>query len=237
MSLATQMAVSPGGRLITVIACVLGVGNLFLAIVAGSGVGGFDAEAALAALVIPLIVFSLVLGFPEAFGITHQKSGVRTPNILPLMSIMGLLILPGRAGLVAFTPALVIAGIAAAIALLLGVGLAGNRLPGGFLLSLAYWAAFGGGYGYAAATYADVRFDRSQPQIFQAEVVREYLSYGRHSTTPHLVLAPWGPVTGQTDAAVSQSAYQSLKVGDTACAALHAGALRMPWYRVDICGG
>jgi hypothetical protein len=148
--------------------------------------------------------------------------------------VFGLAMPLSHVGMMNWSMALILAGLCAAVALLLGVGLVGRRLPGGLLLSVLFWGAFGGGYGYGAAVFADTRFDHNLPQIYPAQVQRQYMSH-RGGSTRHLVLGPWGPMTGTTDIAVSLSAYDALIPGQTACVTLHPGALRMPWYRAGVC--
>jgi hypothetical protein len=220
-------------RIVAWFASGLGFVGVILPIFAGMANEGWIAPVA---LVIPPVCFMLMLGAPEAFGITNRRTGRRSLNIIPALSVVGLIAAASHVGVINWRLTLLPAGLCAAMTLLLGLALVGRRLPGGLWLSLVFWACFGGAYGYGAMVFADMRFDQGATQTFPAPVQRQYLSYNRNSTTPHLVLGPWGEVTGETDIAVSRSAYDALGPGQTACVTLHPGRLGMPWFQADVCG-
>jgi hypothetical protein len=232
MSTIEAGATAPSGRAIMVTACALALVNGILPVFAG---GAYGDEIAPLSLALPAVVFALLLAAPEAFGVTHRRTGRRTPNVLPAFSVMGLIISAGHVGFLTWRPALTFAGFGAAIALVLGLGLVGKRLPGGIWLSALLWAGFGGAYGYGATVFADTTFDHDPGQIFRAQIEREYVSHSRSSSTPHLVLAPWGPVGRETDISVTNQTYHALAVGDAACVTLRPGALGMAWYRAAVC--
>jgi hypothetical protein len=233
MSMVGQAVVAPSARVVSWIASIMGAAGLVLAVFP-PGYG--PAWIPPLALALPPMAFVLMLGAPEAFGVTSRRSGQRSVNILPAVSTIGLVVAAMQIGVLNWRIALLPAALCAGVTLLLGLGLVGRRLPGNFWVGALFWAAFGGAYGYGGLIYADVRFDREPTQSFQAQVDRVYLSYGRHSTTPHLVLAPWGPAAGETDVPVTHAAYAALGPGQTACVTLHPGALRMPWFQADVCG-
>jgi hypothetical protein len=231
MSIVTQGAAAPAARINVWIASGLGALGVILPLFAGGSQGFWIIPVS---LVLPAIGFAMMLATPEAFGVTRR--GKRSLNIMPGLSIIGLLVSgTTNASLLDWRPALVPAAFAAAIALVLGVGLVGRRLPGPLWASILFWVVFGAGYGFCGTVFADRRLDHDPTQNFPVVVQRQYLSYGKNSTTPHLVLAPWGPATGETDVAVTRAAYQALTPGQTACVTLHPGALNMPWFEAGLC--
>src|SRR5262249_7746964 len=131
-------------------------------------------------------------------------------------------------------PALAFAGLGACLGLVLALGIAGERLPGGMWLAAALMAAFGGAYGYGAAVFTDTHFDHDRGQIFRGRIEGESMSGGR-SSRPHVVLAPWGPVAARTNIQVTYDVYRSTRVGDEVCVTLRHGQLSMPWFKVARC--
>lgn len=187
-----------------------------------------------AALVCPALVFAILLAFPWAFGVT-SRTGKRTVNYALILSAMGLAAAGASAHALDLQYALLPAGVCAVIAVMLGIGAAAQPLPGDRWSALLFLVVFGAAYGFGAMVYADVRFDNGPGQVFEAQVQGQHLSYGRHSTYYHLVLAPFGTFAQPFDAYVSHADYQALKTGDVACVTLHPGALRMRWYRAGVC--
>jgi hypothetical protein len=116
-------------------------------------------------------------------------------------------------------------------AVLLNLGMRGADRKIGVVL---VFAGFMSAYGYGAGVLADAWFDRAVPERFQSKVQDKYTTSGNR-TEFHLKLAPWGPQTEPDDIAVNSPLYDALNPGDSACIALHKGALGAPWYVVDAC--
>jgi hypothetical protein len=90
------------------------------------------------------------------------------------------------------------------------------------------------GYGFGAGLEANALLDRSPAQIYEAKVLSKRISRGK-TTTYHLTLSAWGPLTHNDEVTVFRDFYESLQAGDTACVVSHQGALGMPWYVVRYC--
>jgi hypothetical protein len=90
-------------------------------------------------------------------------------------------------------------------------------------------------YGAGALVLADVQFDHQPAQTYQTQVLRKYITSGKHHT-PYLVLASWGPMTGGEKIAVTRAFYAHVQPEATVCMRLHRGALGLAWYGVDDCG-
>jgi hypothetical protein len=232
MSIVEQVDVAPTAQLIKWLAMGLGVVGLILPILT---IGPHSDALAYAALATPLLTFTLMLMAPQAFA--ARARGARSLNVFPALPVMGLVVASFSAHLVDWTPALLPMALSLAIALLLGLGLAGGRWPVHTAFAALFLALFGAGYGYGGLVFADRALDRGASQTYSAEIERAYLSYGRSGSTPHFVLAPWGPMTAPTDVTVPRPAYNALSAGQSACVRLHPGYLHMPWFTAGLCDG
>jgi hypothetical protein len=190
---------------------------------------------AAATLVLPALIFALLLYAPEAFGQTLRGTRTRTVSLVLILPPFILFATALGAGVLDTHYALLPAGVCAAIAVLLGLGAAARPMPGSLVAAIIFLALYGAGYGFGGLVYADVRFDRDPGQLFPARVLGHDVTHGRGGPSYRLMLEPFGPVTRPVGAAVSSETYARLNPGDTACATLHPGALRMAWYRVGLC--
>lgn len=101
-----------------------------------------------------------------------------------------------------------------------------------YLLGVFLWL-----YGFGAALGSNAFADQSTAQVYPVTVISKHKSGGGKGTALNLHLTPWGPFTYGDDATVTAALYRSVKPGDTVCVYLKRGALRIPWYKVDHCGG
>ncbi|MFT3765594.1 MAG: hypothetical protein QM820_08780 [Minicystis sp.] len=90
---------------------------------------------------------------------------------------------------------------------------------------------FLGFYPWGALAMANALLDRGAPQRFEVAVTDKYVTSGK-SPTYNLKLAPWGPARGG-NVIVHRDLYRAVEIGDTVCVRLRAGALDVPWFRVD----
>ncbi|MFC5581741.1 hypothetical protein [Rhodanobacter terrae] len=131
-------------------------------------------------------------------------------------------------------PALVY-GLIAGVPLLLAACLAGKRDPSRpWALPMLLLPLVALPYGGGLVVHADVMLDHQPAQVFQARVMRKYISTGRHPT-PHLVLAPWGPKVMGDDMTVNRAYYAHVDVAAKVCVNLHRGAVGLRWYEVQDC--
>lgn len=89
-------------------------------------------------------------------------------------------------------------------------------------------------YGGGLLVLADVQLDHQPAQSFQTQVLRKYITTGKHRQ-PYLVLAPWGPRTQSEQIAVGGAYYAHVVPRSTVCMRLHRGALGLAWYGVNDC--
>lgn len=89
-------------------------------------------------------------------------------------------------------------------------------------------------YGAGALVLADVQLDHQPAQTFQTQVLRKYITSGKHRQ-PYLVVAPWGPKTQAEKIAVGSAYYAHVEPESAVCMRLHRGALGLAWYGVNDC--
>lgn len=104
--------------------------------------------------------------------------------------------------------------------------------PWGFPLTLLLLVALP--YGGGGLLLANVGLDHQPAQTFPTHVLRKYISTGKHSS-PHLVLAPWGPRVMGEDMSVNRAYYAHVDAGSSVCMSLHPGAFGMRWYGLGDC--
>jgi hypothetical protein len=116
------------------------------------------------------------------------------------------------------------------------VGAARMSRPGvsGRVQLVSLLALIGGLFVYGSGGLIDVRFDVSPAQPIRTTISAMYISHGK-STSYHLTLPPWGPLTEPNSVAISSSLYNQLSPGDPVCINLHRGALQVAWFVVDAC--
>ncbi|WP_158817749.1 hypothetical protein [Methylocapsa sp. S129] len=91
-------------------------------------------------------------------------------------------------------------------------------------------------YAYGVIAQADVRLDDSQPTIYQATIMERLVSTGRgHAHT--FVLSDWGPDDDKMSGSfgVKPDLFDRFQEGDTICAFVKPGFLRLTWYALDGC--
>jgi len=126
-------------------------------------------------------------------------------------------------------------GFIAGLPLVFAVSLVGQRdQPRPWVLPLLMLVIVAVPYGGGLVAFADVMLDHQAPQTFQTQVLRKYISTGKHPQ-PYLVLAPWGPKTEDDRVAVSRAYYAHAQVDTTLCVDLHPGDVGLRWYGVHDC--
>ena len=126
-------------------------------------------------------------------------------------------------------------GLIAGLPLVLVACMVGQRdQPRAWLLPMLLLPMVALPYGGGLLVLADVMLDHQPAQVFQTQVVRKYISTGKHPQ-PYLVLAPWGPQTTGDRVAVSRAYYAHVEVDTAVCVNLHRGAVGLRWYGVQDC--
>jgi hypothetical protein len=193
----------------------------------------FRLPAAVVLALAPLAAIFLVQRSPLLYAVFKQKSDPRADlSFVFFASGFGLVFSTRELHFVSMQPLLM---IAASVAIILFAALYisarnGFAVPG-TLVAFLFISAF---YGYGLAVTVDTLPDQSPPTHFAAQVVGKHVSRGR-STTYYLYLAPWGPIQGTDRISVPSAIYDRAIEGRQVCLELHAGALRIPWYKPVDC--
>jgi len=187
------------------------------------------------AIAVSIAPLAIILWAPDAFVIMTRprRGGAPRPGLNPVAGIPAAALFFRAVGmdLIDFTPSWIAAGACAAALAAAALLRRPIRTPRQLLI---YMSLFGLLLGYGAATQADVRFDASPGDAYQATVMDTRESHGR-TTTYTVELSPWGPITGSKWQDVPHSIYQAVAQGDSLCLRLHPGALRERWFTIDLC--
>jgi len=89
-------------------------------------------------------------------------------------------------------------------------------------------------YGVAVLILADVHFDHSTGQDFQSRILGSRISRGK-ATSYFVKLAPWGPSQSADEILVSQTMFNQLMPGASACIRMFEGAFSIRWFAVSVC--
>lgn len=93
----------------------------------------------------------------------------------------------------------------------------------------------GGMYSIGLVNAGNTLPDKSEPRLYHTSISKMYESHSSKGTRYYLRVAPWGPIVYPDDVDVPRSTYNTSRVGDPVCFALHPGFLRVPWYTVMPC--
>ena len=215
------------------------VAGIFTFVTLAVGAWGlFDPEpyrlviAILAAL--PLLALILAMRSHGLFRLDDQRNDAHPDLAVPF--VVPAVVMAGRAMLdfdfIGWTR-LGMISITIGIILVAAVAVCDSSLrakPGMLLVFLFYTSA----YGLGAGLEANFLFDHSSPKTFTVSVLDRYISDGDR-TDYKLELSPWGPIKERDTVSVSKQLYQKLQPGSRVCVDLRKGALRIPWYIVDLC--
>ena len=84
-------------------------------------------------------------------------------------------------------------------------------------------------YGFASVRTINCVFDKSREIIYNANVIDQHISSGRH-TTYYLKLGTWGPQNKNENVEVSKKMYNKTQIGDTVNVKYKEGFLKSPWF-------
>ncbi len=88
------------------------------------------------------------------------------------------------------------------------------------------------GYGFGTTVNINSVFDKSTPQVYEATVLSQRKSSGKH-TSYYLTVSPWiDGMTEQKEVSVGSTVYKSVNEGDVVLIRLHDGKLGIPWFSV-----
>jgi hypothetical protein len=86
-------------------------------------------------------------------------------------------------------------------------------------------------YTYGGIINYNCVYDNSQSELYSSEITDMHINSGK-STTYHIELKPWGPVTKDEDVSISKSLYERLAVGDSVNIYLMEGKMNIPWFTI-----
>lgn len=85
-----------------------------------------------------------------------------------------------------------------------------------------------------SATYGiNCIYDSSKPQVYDARVIKKYISRGRRHTSYYLVVTPWGHHYDPEKISIAPGRYANINVGETVKIDLMKGLFHIPWYYVE----
>jgi hypothetical protein len=88
-------------------------------------------------------------------------------------------------------------------------------------------------YSYAATYSANCIYDKSEPTVYDVEVVDKRISKGRRSTTYYVKVAPWGHHYDKEEISVASSQYNEIQIGQMVKIDLKKGLFNIPWYYIE----
>jgi hypothetical protein len=185
---------------------------------------------------LPWCALLIVMLSGGLIGVDTRRNDAR-PNVAMMLLLPGI-VLGLRAMLDVYVldvmPVLVYGFIAGLPLVLVACVLAPRAAvkPWGFPLMLLLLVALP--YGGGGLLLANGGLDHQRTQVFPTQVLRKYVSTGKHSS-PHLVLAPWGPQVMGEDMAVNSAYYAHVEAGAKVCMSLHPGAFGLRWYELGDC--
>lgn len=87
------------------------------------------------------------------------------------------------------------------------------------------------GYGYGAVVTLNCMYDKSEPEIYDATILRKTVSSGK-STTYYFELTPWAKQTEKEYISVSKELYNKLEQNDKVNIYFMKGQFDIPWFEV-----
>ena len=88
-------------------------------------------------------------------------------------------------------------------------------------------------YSYAGTYGANCVYDRSTPEVYEAEVTGKSISRSRKHTSYYVKVTPWGHHYDPEEIRVSRDHYNEIIVGQTVKIDLHKGLFNIPWYNIE----
>lgn len=89
-------------------------------------------------------------------------------------------------------------------------------------------------YSFAGTYGANCVYDKSDPQVYEAEVVDKRIrrsSKGRK--TYYIKVTPWGHHYDKEEISVAESQYNEIQIGQTVKIDLKEGLFNIPWYYIE----
>lgn len=89
-------------------------------------------------------------------------------------------------------------------------------------------------YSFGVVVFINCFYDRSEPEVWRAQVLQKHYSTGNYGTVSdyYLNLSAWGKFNKGEDVQVSKKVYNDVNNGDTVNIFLRQGRWKIPWYWV-----
>lgn len=89
-------------------------------------------------------------------------------------------------------------------------------------------------YSYAGTYGANCIYDKSEPEVYETEVVDKRISKGRKGRRTYYVkVNPWGHHYDKEEISVPKSQYHEIQIGQTIIIDLKKGLFNIPWYYIE----
>lgn len=88
-------------------------------------------------------------------------------------------------------------------------------------------------YSYAGTYGANCVYDKSEPTVYDAEVIDKRISKSRRHTTYYVKVTPWGHHYDKEEISVPRSQYDEIQIGQTIKIDLKEGLFNIPWYYIE----
>lgn len=88
-------------------------------------------------------------------------------------------------------------------------------------------------YSYAGTYGANCVYDKSEPKVYNAEVVDKRISKSRKHTSYYVKVTPWGHHFDKEEISVSRSQYEEIQIGQKIKIDLKQGLFDIPWYYIE----
>ena len=89
-------------------------------------------------------------------------------------------------------------------------------------------------YSYAGTYGANCVYDKSEPKVYNAEVLDKRVHISRKGRRTYYVkVTPWGHHYDKEEISVPRSQYEEIQIGETVKIDLKEGLFNIPWYYIE----
>ncbi|OYU96559.1 MAG: hypothetical protein CFE21_09245 [Bacteroidetes bacterium B1(2017)] len=87
-------------------------------------------------------------------------------------------------------------------------------------------------YSYAGTYGANCVYDKSEPKVYNVDVVDKRITSGKHPTF-YVKVTPWGHHYDKEEISVPKSQYDEIQIGQAIKIDLKQGLFNIPWYYIE----
>lgn len=89
-------------------------------------------------------------------------------------------------------------------------------------------------YSYSSVIAINCKFDYSEPEVYQTEIIDKHIHRGRRGRRTYYVkVKPWGHHYDSENISVSRTEYEHFEVNDQVKIDYNKGLLGIPWYYIE----